>query len=375
MKAEEIVRKLTSFPNRACGGEYQDPVIEFLTSQFSKENVVLQTFKTPRNYLVTITWLISGIILGLFLSSLYPIFSFLLILFFGLSALRFFNWYSSPVSTLPPLVSSKNIIIKDNKNASKKVIMMAHWDTAPISILYSPALVGNFRSSLKMNLILIVFALVLGIINLFFSNSLIFWLTTALAVYFVLQMIVASIDFFRFGYSNGASDNATGVAAAIETAKNLWDLDLPNVEVELVITGAEEVGMIGAKAYYDSIKSSTTKETFLINFDTLGAGSLKVINETGSWSNIVYDNNLTQAAQKVITENPNLSHVKLGAWHTADFDSVWFHRGGIPSVTLAALDSNGRMPNIHRETDVINNVDFTPMHDAIILATELVKNL
>jgi hypothetical protein len=375
MKAEEIVKALTDFPNRSCGGKYQKPVVEYLSSLFSVENTFLQTFKTPKNYLIIVTWLIGALVVGLLVSHFYPLFSFLLILFFGIAALRYFNWYSSPVSNLPPQVISQNVIIKDIKKATKKVILMAHWDTAPISILYSPAMVGNFRSSLKINLFLISLTMLIATLNLFFTITIIYWLTIALAIYFTLQLIVASIDFFRFGYSNGASDNATGVAASVETAQVLWALELPSIEIELVLTGAEEVGMIGAKAYYESIKSTATKDTYLINFDTLGAGDLKVINETGSWGNITYANTLTQAAEKIIEQTPKLNHVKLGAWHTADFDSVWFQRGGIQSVTLAALDQNGRMPNIHRETDVLNNVDYKPMHDAIELAVELVKAL
>jgi Peptidase family M28 len=375
MKAEEIVQKLSSFPNRACAGEFKKPVIEYLSGLFSKNNVELKTFKTPKNYLVVVTWLIGGLVFGLLLSLFYPIYSFFIILFFGTSALRYFNWYSSPASVLPPQVSSQNIIVKDKKTATKKVILMAHWDTAPISILYSPAMVGNFRSSLKINLVLICLAMAVGGINLFFENNVTFWLTVALSIYFILQLVVASIDFFRFGYSNGSSDNATGVAAAIETANILWALNLENIQVELVLTGAEEVGMIGAKAYYESIKGSDTKGLYLINFDTLGAGDLKVINETGSWGNITYQNILTKTSEKIIGDFPELNHVKTGAWHTADFDSVWFQRGGIQSITLAALDQNGRMPNIHRETDVMSNVNFKPMHDAIKLAVELVKRI
>ena len=257
----------------------------------------------------------------------------------------------------------------------KKIILMAHWDTAPISILYAPSMVGNFRSSLKINILLIVLAFCVSLIYWIFPSTVLVWLSRALVVYFLGQLVVASWDFYKYGYSNGASDNATGVGAAMATAQKLWNENLPNLEIELVLTGAEEVGMIGAKAYYDNRIGTWNADTMLINFDTLGAGDLKIITETGSWGNKVYDNELIKIAKEVISSEEGIKHVKLGAWHTADFDSVWFQRAGVPSLTLAALDQNGRMPNIHRETDVLENVNFKPMHDAVEVALAIVKKL
>jgi Iap family predicted aminopeptidase len=245
---------------------------------------------------------------------------------------------------------------------------MAHWDTAPISLLYRPEIVGNFRKSLKTSLILMMIAQFLAISQFLLPNNFLLLISNVLALYFLIQGITASIDFFRLGYSNGASDNATGVAAAIETARKLWRKNLENLDVELVLTGAEEVGMIGARAYMKAHYETFTKETYLINFDTLGSGDLKIITQTGSWGNIVYDNDLVKIATEITQNNSALQEVKTGAWHTADFDSVWFQRAGIPSVTLASLNKNGRMPNIHRPTDILANVDFKPMEKAIMLA-------
>jgi Peptidase family M28 len=267
------------------------------------------------------------------------------------------------------LVTSHNLVIK-HKNATpkaKKLILMAHWDTAPISLLYRPEMVGNFRKSLKMSLILMMFAQFLAISQFLIPNDFLLLVSNILALYFIIQGITATIDFFRLGYSNGASDNATGVAAAIETTKKLWAKNLQNLDIELVITGAEEAGMIGSRAYMKAHYQEFTKETYLINFDTLGSGDLKIITQTGSWSTIVYDNELVKTAKEITTKIASLNEVKTGAWHTADFDSVWFQRAGIPSLTLAALDKNGRMPNIHRPTDILANVDFKPMEKAIIL--------
>lgn len=375
MKPEEIVKKLASFKHRGASTEAEPLVLEFLSSLFPDRQIEKQAFRTPKTYISVVWWLIGGLSLGLLFLLSFPFIGVVLTFLFVTMALLYFNWYASPVTSFPPQVTSHNLIIKKKShttNNKKRVILMAHWDTAPISLLYKPQMVGNFRQSLKISLILMVLAESVAIIHFFFENIVTHWLAIGLAVYFIIQGITATIDFFRLGYSNGASDNATGVAAAIETANQIWELGKDEVDIELVITGAEEVGMIGARAYFLANQKNFTKDDVLINFDTLGNGDLKVITQTGSWSNIVYENDLVKKMKQIITSKPEFSNITTGAWHTADFDSVWFQRAGIPSVTLAALDKNGRMPNIHRPTDTIENVDFKPMNDAIELAVETV---
>lgn len=377
MTSKEIVEKLVAFPHRGVATENEVPVLDFLTKLFSNQTVSRESFRTPKTYISIVWWLILGLATGLICLNFSPILGIVLTFVFVTMALLYFNWYASPVTSFPPLVTSHNLVIKSTTSIpkAKKLILMAHWDTAPISILYRPEMVGNFRKSLRLSLILMILAQFLAISQFLLPNTFLLLVANILAFYFILQGITATIDFMKLGYSNGASDNATGAAAAIETAKKLWSKSLQNLDIELVITGAEEVGMIGARAYMKAHYKEFTKETYLINFDTLGSGDLKIITQTGSWSNIVYDNVLTKIAKETATQTPDLKDVSTGAWHTADFDSVWFQRAGIPSFTLAALDKNDRMPNIHRPTDILTNVDFTPMEKAIILAEKMGEKL
>lgn len=377
MTPKQIVEKLASFPNRGVATSNEVQVLDFLTQLFTNQTVSRESFRTPKTYVSVVWWLILGLATGLICLNFSPILGLVLTFIFVTMALLYFNWYASPVTSFPPLVTSNNLVIKKNLSTpkAKKLILMAHWDTAPISLLYRPEMVGNFRKSLRLSLILMLLAQFLAISQFLLPNTFLLLVANILAFYFILQGITATIDFVRLGYSNGASDNATGVAAAIETAQNLWSKNLQNLDIDLVITGAEEVGMIGARAYMKAHYQEFTKETYLINFDTLGSGDLKIITQTGSWSNIVYDNVLVKKAKEVTIQTADLKDINTGAWHTADFDSVWFQRAGIPSLTLAALDKNGRMPNIHRPTDTLENVDFKPMEKAILLAEKIGEKL
>jgi Iap family predicted aminopeptidase len=132
--------------------------------------------------------------------------------------------------------------------------------------------------------------------------------------------------------------------------------------------------MVGAYYYWKSC-FDRKKLSYLINFDTLGAGSLKLITKTGSWTTIIYDNAVTKVGVNLIKTDERFTNVQTGSWHTADFDSVWFARGGVPCVTLAALDQNGLMPRIHRLEDILDNVDTTPMLQAIDFAEAVALEL
>ncbi|WP_394991465.1 M28 family metallopeptidase [Emticicia sp.] len=373
MTPKQIVEKLTSFPNRGIATKNEAKVLEYLSQLFDNQDVNKEKFRTPKTYISVVWWLFLGLATGLICLNFSSILGLILTFVFVTLALLYFNWYASPITSLPPLVTSHNLVIKNTSSApkAKKLILMAHWDTAPISLLYRPEMVGNFRKSLRISQILMLLAQFIAISQFLLLNTFLLLVANILAFYFILQGITATIDFIRFGYSNGASDNATGVAAAIETAKKLWSRNLQNIDIELVITGAQEVGMIGARAYMKTHYKEFTKETYLINFDTLGSGDLKIITQTGSWSNIIYDNDLIKIAKETAAQTPDLKDIKTGAWHTADFDSIWFQRAGIPSLTLAALDKNGRMPNIHRPTDTLSNVNFKPMEKAISLAEKI----
>lgn len=117
--------------------------------------------------------------------------------------------------------------------------------------------------------------------------------------------------------------------------------------------------MVGFRAYFvDRGKAlRSTGDVFVLNFDNVGSGSLRVVTRTGALVPVKYRGPLVEAALKTASGDPRLSEVKEGRWHTGDFDSIWFQRGGIVSLTLSAQDEAGLIPNLHRPEDILANVD------------------
>ena len=196
-----------------------------------------------------------------------------------------------------------------------------------------------------------------------------------LALYFVGQGIIAWGDFLRFGYSNGASDNATGVATACGVFERLARSPISGWQIDVLLTSAEEVGMIGARSFYEDHKAELGSDVYVLNFDTLTAGNLRLFTRTGILSSICYQNPLVEAARGVASSNPRFSPVQSAEWTTGDFDTACFARGGVPSLTIGSLDESGGMPHIHRPEDTLANVDTTLAEQAVAFAEATVRRL
>jgi acetylornithine deacetylase/succinyl-diaminopimelate desuccinylase-like protein len=345
-----LLEKLTEFPHRAVGSKSNAKAGEIITEVLKTTGfaVQAQTFRTPPTYLPIVYWLIGGITVGLLTIQWLDWAAVALVVIFSVNGLLYFDWRPSWLLFLPPLVSSQNIIGHYTPSgAQSKLILMAHYDSAPVSFLYRRQTKEGFRNSIRSSMVLMALAApVVGLSYHLPEDRYLLIIRILLCCYFVGQAVLGTIGFWRKGYTNGASDNATGVVAALKTAENLKS-QLKNTEIEVILTNAEEVGMVGAY-YYWKEKLNKNQRNYLINFDTLGSGQLKLITKTGSLTVVEYDNTVTQTATALMKTDRRFQNVTAGSWHTADFDSVWFVRDGIPCATLASLDEKGLMPNIHR---------------------------
>jgi Peptidase family M28 len=375
-----LIRELTSLPHRGATTVYERQAADRLQARLEALNadVERERFRTSKTYITHVYWIIGGLCSGLLLIPVLSWFAWGLVALSVVTALRYFDWRSTFVSLLPPPGFSENVIGRfpakeavDEEDRSespkKRLILMAHYDSAPISLLYLPSMVKNFHQSLLISLGLMVAAALFALLELLgLGRPAVLWLRYVLVVYFLGQGALSSVDYFRFGFTNGAADNASGVAVAICTAERLWRNPLPGWDVEVVLTGAEETGMAGARCYYLTHREDLAeKEIFVFNFDNLGVGEVKIITKTGSLTRVSYDNPLVRAALETAAGDSRFGVIREGSWHTGDFDTVWYVRRDIPALTLSAQDDRERVPNLHRPKDTIENMD--PLLPALVV--------
>ncbi|SOD82887.1 M28 family metallopeptidase [Spirosoma fluviale] len=375
---QTILEELTAFPHRGAATANEGKAAELLQGYLSDMGAVVrkEPFDTPKTYATIVYWLTGGLLTGLALIPVTGVAIGLVWYFIWLGWL-YFNWRYSFITRFPVQHTAYNVIGRwpAAGATARKIILMAHYDTAPISRLYSPKKQAGFRLSLIVSLWLMLLAGVTSLLEVAgIGRSYISYLRYALMAYFVVQAIMSTLGYWLKGYSNGASDNATGVAAALATADQLRQANLPDMSIEVVLTSAEEVGMIGAYQYVEAHRKKWNRsQTIAINFDTLGAGKLTVVEQTGTAELIRYDNAPTRIARQLLKTEAFRDRAQVGEWHTADFDSVWFVRNKIPVLALCALDESGQMPRIHQPSDTLINVDLTPVYTAIELAEAVVR--
>lgn len=377
---QSILRELSQLPHRGAATAQEKKASQLLQDTLATMGAIVRTepFQTPKTYVTVVYWLIGGLLTGL---ALVPVTGVAVgfVWYFVWLSWRYFNWQYSFVTRFPIQHTAHNVVghwpASGGEDPPRKVILMAHYDTAPVSILYKPTQQTNFRTSLIISLCLMVLAALAAFAEaVSVGLPYVTYLRYGLMVYFVGQAIVGTMGYWLKGYTNGASDNATGVAAALATADRLRKAILPNVAIDVVLTSAEEAGMIGAYHYVERHKKEWKRpQTLVINFDTLGSGTLTVVEQTGTLDIIRYNNEPTRLARQLIETDTFRDRAQAGRWHTADFDSVWFVRNRIPVLALCALDAGGQMPRIHQPDDTLDQVDVRPLETAVDLAEAVVN--
>jgi len=156
---------------------------------------------------------------------------------------------------------------------------------------------------------------------------------------------------------NGADDDATGVAAVLETARILSSLDVPPRETILfVLFSSEETGLIGSGVMANQLEQTgLASESAFINLEMLGAkeGSPPIVD---IWDQ---DNPISTPLAEIVlqtAEELSISTSRLGrdpgsdAWQLLD--------AGVPSITLTASWGDwANHPYYHSPSDDVENIE------------------
>lgn len=160
---------------------------------------------------------------------------------------------------------------------------------------------------------------------------------------------------------NGANDNGSGVAVALEMARRLQARPLPGVEVTLVFTGAEEVGMRGMAAFltHPSFRAALARgrdRVVVVNLDNVGRGRLHYLTGEGLIVPVAYDRRLTSLAAGVAGGLP-AGRLTPGPRPLLPTDALLPAARQIPAITFLATGPDGRIPHYHWHSDRPDQVD------------------
>ena len=172
---------------------------------------------------------------------------------------------------------------------------------------------------------------------------------------------------------NGATDNATGVAAVLAVGEQLARLrGGPERSVILALWDAEEDGLVGSDAYVRAPLVPLEQTVAYVNFDIQGANLLPGLRtttfavgaETGG-------SRLVSAVRSATDDGPLDTHVLSSTFGQSRSDYINFIDAEVPTVFFS--DSTG--PCYHTAQDDVTVVDFLKLSVQIRNAARLVRDL
>lgn len=184
---------------------------------------------------------------------------------------------------------------------------------------------------------------------------------------------IGMIIFLNYKVSvDGANDNLTGVFASASILKFMGDHDLrfENTDVSVLITGAEEAGLRGARAYTRRHKEELkSKETVIIAADTLRDYEHMAI-YTKDMSGMVRNHPQASALVKKAGE---LAGVELpyAYLYAGASDAAAISREGVPATAFAAMDP-GPPRYYHTRLDTSDNMNPKTIEKGIEILMETV---
>ncbi len=240
-----------------------------------------------------------------------------------------------PVSleALLPKGRSQNVLgLFPKEGAKARLLLVAHYDTQWGSFLFAPSFIPFLPA---------LFAL--GYLAFLAFPLLLLWGPAwALGLGVALAFLVGGAFALAWrlgGPVNGANDNASGVALALELARRLKEKPLERYELLLAFTGAEEVGLRGMAHLLRHPWAQGVGP--VVNLDTLGRGEVGYLEADGTPLPLPYHPGL-----KALARDLGLK----GHRHFLPTDGLLAQARGIPTLTFLAKEG-GRIPNYHWPTD------------------------
>ena len=181
------------------------------------------------------------------------------------------------------------------------------------------------------------------------------------------RLLVAGAHFDGHDIAQGALDNAAGVAIMLEAARLLArHRDLLGRGIRFICFSAEELGLIGSRAYVDQEESQLDRIDFMLNLDGAGRGGVTGLG-LQDWPELIPHFRSLLANMRM----PLLVDVAL----RRNSDMYPFTLKGVPSGYIRALDERPTGRNWgHTSADTFDKVSKLNLRmDAILTARLLLQ--
>lgn len=371
---DEITHIIKTFEKRDPGSKGEKQACEYMADVLKKDcgcdRVKIESFKeNPGSFFgwiyITFALILTGVVLFFFV----PVVSIVLIAMGFLIAFLQFGLYKKFVDKLFPEKTGHNVTaIKSCKGEVKRRIMFnGHPDAAwewPVNYLLGGV---GFEAHAVISAVGSLYYLVLSIIytvqyGIGFAvvdttSPLFKWALGGLV--FVPFMIGMFFMWNEKRIVDGANDNLTGCYMGIAILKALQDegIEFENTEVGVVLTGSEEAGLRGSKAWSEAHKGEFDDvPTIIYSYDTIYDPKYLMANYRDLNGTVKTDKDANDLFMEACKE-VNVPCIKGwvpplgGATDTAAFTQAGFRSGGVTGL-------NHKLENYyHTRRDTYDNMN------------------
>lgn len=297
-------------------------------------------------------------LLALIFYFIYPFASFLLT---GINLFLFmghFVLYKNWLDFLFKKEKSSNVFssLKPNGKISKRIIVSGHIDSTREFFWFYKLKTFGMVIFIISGITLLISFLITFSISFFSINS------VKVYIFFALWSIfsLSHISYWKV-YSNivvdGAYDNLSGLALAYYifesfVSKEYGKSNLKNTELVFISFGSEEAGLKGSEQFLNTQKSFLTN-SININFDTIKDRNNIQINKGELMTVAFFDKTIVQKVSSFFELNKikfSNSLMTVGAT-----DSSSFHKYGLKTVSIIALDTSKLDPIYHTRLDTLTD--------------------
>jgi hypothetical protein len=286
--------------------------------------------------------------------------------------------------------ASQNVVSPGSKpDAPARLILSAHYDAARSGWVFGPR---STRAAKRLpeaaRLLLGPFRLIFwaGIVPLLAISGARLagvdeqWLSI-LQLFPTVVLLISAVLLIDIALSDvvpGAYDNASGVAAVLSAAAAL-DRDPPeNLDVWLVLSGAEECNCEGMARWVGAHRKQLDRETtFFVNLDSVSFGDVHYLASEGAIVSYAMDERLLQLCEAIAAADR-----ESGDRYRARPIRIPFHSDALPArtrgfraISLIGAEDGVGAPYYHTHQDTPDKVDADAMTRAVDFTIELVRQL
>jgi len=282
--------------------------------------------------------------------------------------------------------ASQNVVSPGSSpDAPARLVLTAHYDAAKTGYVFGPRstrLARRLPEALRVPLGPLRLIFWAGIVPLLLASGLRMaglearWLDVVQLAPIVLLLVSFAllIDIALSAVVPGAYDNASGVAAVLSVAAALDREGPENLDVWVVLPGAEECNAQGMAQYLGAHRKEIDRQrTVFVNLDSVSFGTVHYLEAEGAIVSYAMDRRLIQLCEAVAAADESYAARPIRIpFHT---DALPARARGFRAISLLGVEDGVGPPYYHTPDDTPDKLDEEAMTRAVAFTVDLVHAL